>query len=86
MNSPHFFRCPHKQIKKEPGTTRLDYQHFLHGYNPQTAPHQLEGPATIRGYENKPPLSTALAMPPTNQKSDTAGEFMFALHVPMGVL
>jgi len=58
------------QIKKEPGSTRIDYQHFLHGYNPQMAPHQLDGNATLREYEPKPLISTA------NQKSDTAGKIM----------
>mmetsp|Transcript_6973 Transcript_6973/g.11634 ORF Transcript_6973/g.11634 Transcript_6973/m.11634 type:complete len:796 (-) Transcript_6973:352-2739(-) len=57
------FRFIVQQIKKEPGTTRLDYHHFLHGYNPMNAPHALEGPATIRSYDSPPkPLSGSLSM------------------------
>ena len=28
----------------------LDYHHFLHGYDPFHAPHQLQGPLTIKTY------------------------------------
>lgn len=68
------------QIKKEHGTTRIDYHHFLHGYNPHNAPHALEGPTTLRLYDNKPPLSTGLSVPLTNnQKSDLAGTLIAVL-------
>lgn len=44
------FRFIVQQIKKEPGSTRIDYHHFLHGYNPLLPPHVLDGSSTIRGY------------------------------------
>lgn len=37
-------------MRKEPGTDRIDYHHFLHGYNPLIPPHQLEGLATLRKF------------------------------------
>lgn len=66
------------QIKKEPGTTRIDYQHFLHGYNPQNAPHALEGSVTLKTYEkNQNTLPNGLSVPTTNQKTDSAGKCQF---------
>ena len=67
------FIIANEQIKKEPGSTRIDYQHFLHGYNPQNAPHALEGSATLKAYD-KPPLGgSGLLMPPTNQQASSGG-------------
>lgn len=59
------FRFILQQIRKEPGTTRVDYVHFLHGYNPTIAPHLLAGPATLRTYGQEP----AAAPSPSNKAS-----------------
>lgn len=42
------FRFIVQQVKKQPGTERIDYHHFLSAYNPAAFAHQLEGLARLR--------------------------------------
>eukprot|EP00601_Ochromonadales_sp_CCMP2298_P003722 CAMPEP_0173190152 /NCGR_PEP_ID=MMETSP1141-20130122/12190_1 /TAXON_ID=483371 /ORGANISM="non described non described, Strain CCMP2298" /LENGTH=684 /DNA_ID=CAMNT_0014114237 /DNA_START=268 /DNA_END=2322 /DNA_ORIENTATION=+ len=74
------FRFVVQQINKEPGSTRIDYHHFLHGYNPSHAPHALEGPMTLRTYDSKPLSGSASQSPlketaPTKPNSSKGDDF-----------
>lgn len=53
----------------------MDYNHFLHGYNPYNPPHALEGSATIRTYEDTKPLLGVLhnVDPPSSHCSGNVG-------------
>ena len=80
--APPIFCYVLDQIRKEPGTTRIDIHHFLHGYNPQNAPHALEGSGTLRSYDvehssSSKAASIVLAAPQSsNQQGDGgAGQF-----------
>lgn len=42
------FRFILQQIKKQPGSEKIDYHHFLSAYNPAAFAHQLEGLARLR--------------------------------------
>eukprot|EP00981_Chlorochromonas_danica_P013412 scaffold6314_cov273-Ochromonas_danica.AAC.25 len=61
------FRFVIQQIRHEPGTTRIDYNHFFHAYNPLLPHHELNGLATLKNYSDRTLLS--LPSPTTHLNS-----------------
>lgn len=49
-------------------TTRVDYKHFLHSYNPLKAPHMLSGYQTLKEYDGSPSKTDSSSAAPMSKK------------------